>query len=319
MTTTSTYKVAKDDTLQSILTASQTLAKDASLQSILTQVQGISSIDTKLSNLLTKAGEIYDKIGTGSSSAADVSTYAQIHNKAYRGSYLGETITAAQSNAIATGTFEDLYPGDYWEKEIRYYDAYGTAITATVRMLIAECDPFLGKRTNQHHVAVVPQWNLYNAKMYDSDITTYGYFGSKMYTDYLAGAEEAFRVFFGSEHICTYKLTVTNASDGTAANTTWLEVTNRVCDLMSIYQVVNTHALTNANLPKDDEATQLALFKLQPEFIKLQTSSASANAVNYWLRDLYSTTDFAYVTPSCAVSRSNASYTCGVRPLALIY
>jgi len=35
-------------------------------------------------------------------------------NGIYRGDYLGNTVTVAQYLAISSGTFDDLYIGDYW-------------------------------------------------------------------------------------------------------------------------------------------------------------------------------------------------------------
>ena len=39
---------------------------------------------------------------------------AGAHNSIYRGKYLGSSVTAEQYTAISSGTFEDLYIGDYW-------------------------------------------------------------------------------------------------------------------------------------------------------------------------------------------------------------
>ena len=39
---------------------------------------------------------------------------AATHNAIYRGKYLGDTVTAEQAAAIADGSFEDLFIGDYW-------------------------------------------------------------------------------------------------------------------------------------------------------------------------------------------------------------
>lgn len=39
---------------------------------------------------------------------------AHAHNAVYRGKNLGTSITDAQLQAVKNGTFDDLYPGDYW-------------------------------------------------------------------------------------------------------------------------------------------------------------------------------------------------------------
>ena len=44
----------------------------------------------------------------------DTASGAGAHNSIYRGKYLGASVTAEQYSAIAAGTFDDLYIGDYW-------------------------------------------------------------------------------------------------------------------------------------------------------------------------------------------------------------
>lgn len=48
------------------------------------------------------------------SATAGGAANAGAHNGIYRGKFLGNSVTAAQYAAIAAGTFEDLYIGDYW-------------------------------------------------------------------------------------------------------------------------------------------------------------------------------------------------------------
>ena len=39
---------------------------------------------------------------------------ADARNSIYRGKYLGSSYTLAQQQAVSSGTFEDMYIGDYW-------------------------------------------------------------------------------------------------------------------------------------------------------------------------------------------------------------
>ena len=46
--------------------------------------------------------------------ASHIFPNAGSHNGIYRGNNLGSSVTEEQWNAIQSGTFEDLYIGDYW-------------------------------------------------------------------------------------------------------------------------------------------------------------------------------------------------------------
>jgi len=97
---------------------------------------------------------------------------AGYHNSIYRGKYLGDEVTADQYAAIAAGTFDDMYIGDYWTIN-------------GVNWRIAHFDYWLncgdtGSGTTEHHVVVIPDTILYSAKMNETNITTGGYMHSLM-------------------------------------------------------------------------------------------------------------------------------------------
>ncbi len=60
--------------------------------------------------------------GSGSSGEIGATGAAAEHNKLLSAEFLGETITAEQSEAIRSGTFEGIRVGDYWEKAISVKD-----------------------------------------------------------------------------------------------------------------------------------------------------------------------------------------------------
>ena len=66
---------------------------------------------TQGSNNPVTSDGIYAAIQGGGGGGSDVDT---LHNGCFRGKYLGDTITAEQLDAIYTGTFDDIYVGDYW-------------------------------------------------------------------------------------------------------------------------------------------------------------------------------------------------------------
>lgn len=72
-----------------------------------------------------KAGGDWSALNT----RTEILTYknAGAHNALYRGKNLGNAFTEAQSAAIRAGTFDDIYPGDYWPitTTYTYYVATG--------------------------------------------------------------------------------------------------------------------------------------------------------------------------------------------------
>lgn len=74
---------------------------------------------------------------------------AATHNAIYRGKYLGDTVTAEQAAAIADGSFEDLFIGDYWTM-------------GGVNYRIADFDYWYrigfpeASRVEKHHAVIVP-------------------------------------------------------------------------------------------------------------------------------------------------------------------
>jgi len=146
---------------------------------------------------------------------------AGLHNSLYRGKSLGTAVTEAQWAAITAGTFEDMYIGDYWT-------------IGGVNWRIADFDYWLRSGDTEctaHHVVVVPDTCLYNAKMNDENVVTGGYMGSKMYTENLDSAKTTINTAFGSAHVLSHKLWLTNAvTNGKATGGAWVAST---VDLMT--------------------------------------------------------------------------------------
>ena len=90
---------------------------------------------------------------------------AGAHNSIFRGDNLGESVTETQYTAISSGSFDNLFVGDYWTIDNIVYR-------------IAGFDLFLhygDTELKTHHAVVVPDKPLYDGKMNDSDTTTGAY------------------------------------------------------------------------------------------------------------------------------------------------
>lgn len=222
------------------------------------------------------------------------------HNAIYRGKYLGSSVTETQWDAISAGTFDDLYVGDYWtiggvNWRIAAFDYYyNTGDTAFTK----------------HHAVIVPDTSLYTHVMNDTNITTGAYVGSKMYTEGLEQAKTTISNAFGSSHVLSHRIYLSNAtSNGKASAGAW---TDSTVDLMCEHVVYGSGVFSpvsdGSTAPNNYrvEKSQLPLFAHNPRMIGIRSA--------WWLRDVISSADFAVVYSNGLAHCNIASYANGVRP-----
>ena len=202
---------------------------------------------------------------------APVSNNAGGHNAVYRGKNLGTSVTPEQWAAIKAGTFDDMFIGDYW------------TINGT-KYLIAHFD-YRKTLNGSHHIVIVPALTMYTHAMNDTAITTGGYYDSKMKKSGLNQALETVKADFGADHIMTYKIYLTNATENGAASAG--SVYDSQIDLMSERMVFGASAFGNGGYNAGNDRGQLALFALD--------TTASVIGITYLLRDVASVTGFAAV------------------------
>ena len=225
---------------------------------------------------------------------------AGAHNAIYRGKNLGTSVTAAQWAAIANGTFADLYIGDYW-------------VIGGVTWRIAAFDYYYKTGDTfctTHHVVIVPDTNLYTHVMNDTNITTGGYIGSKMYTEGLAQAKTQINSAFGSSHILSHRQLLVNAvTNGKPSGGSWYDSTVELMTEQNVYGGkifgAGNDGSTVPYLYTIDKS-QFPLFAHDPSMI--------SNKQWFWLRDVVSAAFFASVNSGGRANYSNASLDSGVRP-----
>jgi hypothetical protein len=319
-------------------TATKALALDETLQRVATALEGGSTpISTRLENIDSSIAEIFDstesysvgecvmyqdklyKCTTAHSGSWDATHFtattattegggggglnvagnAGAHNAIYRGQSLGTSVSSAQFSAISAGTFDDMFIGDYWT-------------IGNVVYRIAGFDYWLhcgDTECTDHHVVLVPDTCLYNAVMNDSNVTTGGYVGSKMYTSGLADAKSTINTAFGSSHVLSHRELLSNAvSSDIASNWSWYDSTVELMSEVMVYGCNNgakpVAGSINFNIGIDK--SQLPLFALEPSRI--------TNRAGWWLRDVVSSADFADVATHGYADNGNASVSLGVRP-----
>lgn len=225
---------------------------------------------------------------------------AGAHNSIYRGKNLGTTVTEEQWEAISSGTFTDLYIGDYW-------------VIGGVNWRIAAFDYYLNcgdTSFTKHHAVIVPDTCLYSAQMNTTNVTTGAYKGSAMYTANLTQAKSTINSAFGSSHVLSHRIYLSNAtSNGRASAGEWTDSTvDLMCEHMVYGSGIFSPVSDGSNVPNNYrvEKGQLPLFALEPSRI--------CNRDTWWLRDVITAAYFAIVNYGGLADCYDASPSYGVRP-----
>lgn len=227
-------------------------------------------------------------------------TSPQLHRIIFRGKNLGTSMTATQKAHIQDGTFEDLWLGDYW-------------VINDITWRIVDFDYWYNcgdKNFTTHHLVIMPDTNLYSAKMNNTDVTTGGYVGSLMYTSNLVNAKTIINSAFGSNVLTIRELLCNAVSNGKPSGISWYDSTVELPNECMIYGHLHfspTSDGSTAPYTYTIDKTQLALFAVCPKFI--------CNRTWFWLRDVVTSTIFAGVNVDGRAGLSVASGSGGVRPV----
>lgn len=244
-----------------------------------------------LADLIAENKAILDKV-TASGAGA--------HNSVYRGANLGTSVTSAQWAAIQAGTFDDMYIGDYW-------------VIGGVTYRIAAFDYYLRAGDTDmttHHVTLVPDVPMYTHVMNDTNVTTGGYVGSKMYTSGLTQAKNTINTAFGSTHVLTHRQYLSNAvTNGRPSGGSWYDSTVELMTEQNVYGgKIFGAGNDGSSVPAlyTVDKSQYPLFAFRPDLI--------SNRQTFWLRDVVSAARFASVSDGGNAACNGASGVRGVRP-----
>lgn len=235
------------------------------------------------------------------------------HNGIFRGKNLGSSLTTAQKTAIANGSFEDLYIGDYWEIN-------------GIKWRIAHFDYWYRSGDTQcttHHVVVVPDnvlnYKIMNDKVDNKDVTTGAYINSKMYQSQIADARNIVKTAFGENNILTHREWFANDTNvgGWETGGAWYDSQIDLMNEIMVYgsnifhNCVNGTSLPGGNYTIDK--VQLALFRLDQSYT-IALNPAGTDRTYWWLRDVCNATNFAFVGRYGNANDYGASSSYGVRP-----
>lgn len=263
---------------------------------------------TENSNKLLTSGGMYNVL----KGYVDIQNNAGFHNSIFRGKNLGSSLTTEQKNAIAAGTFDDMFIGDYWEIN-------------SIKWRIAHFDYWYRSGDTQcttHHVVVVPDnvlnYKNMNDKVNNADVTTGAYINSKMYTTNIADARTIVKNAFGESNILTHREYFANATNanGFESGGSWYD---SQIDLMNEIMVYGSNIFHNCingtSWPTNYtiDKVQLALFRLDQSYT-IALNPQGTDRSHWWLRDVCFTTYFASVNGNGFASFNGASSGLGVRP-----
>ena len=248
---------------------------------------------------------------------------AEAHNAMWGGRDITAAFDAGTvSEHIADGTFRDIFPGDYITKQVTIS---GTAYT--VNWVVADCDYWWHKGDQNngmetHHVVIVPQAPIFNARMNPTNTTEGGYAGSEMYRNVIPACATGIVNAFGASHILTFRdwlisgMAANQISSGLPNFTggaqwgasPWVSVQ---CDLMTEKMVLGAPVNSASALDEWCATRQMSAFRLSEKLI-------NCNRQWYWLRNIVSSAYFAVVIGYGSARSYDASGVSGVRPFALL-
>ena len=211
------------------------------------------------------------------------------HNGGIRGKNLGSTFTAEQKVAIADGSFNDIYVGDYWEidgikyviVEIDYYYNYGNPTPTT-----------------DHHVIVLPD-KVLSSQGYSMSNNYYG--ASSIYTTQLPSIAQTLETKFGQ-----YLIDQPHVLYDSSGEPFW---GHGKCILASIIQFQGY----NQSIPvgrEQHKASQFSYFRYNSDLI--------ASDQRNWLRDADGTGNFGFVTIEGSVGFSGRTAEYYIRPYFML-
>ena len=245
---------------------------------------------------------------------------AGAHNSLYRGEDITDYFNSGKmSTAIANGSFDNIYPGDYIIKSVT---VNGTAYS-NVKWIVGDLDYHLRRgdtQTTAHHVLMVPEGAIGTSYMNSSNVTTDGYIGSYMWTTTIPKYATGIANAFGASHVLSHRELLTNSvnangassgyppSSGCSNNWAWTSVT---VNIMNEPMVYGAPVFSSSGHDIGECNTQIAAFRHNKSLSFVRTA-------NVGLRSVSNAPTFCYASNYGYASYANASYANGVRPYFLL-
>ena len=293
------------------------------------ELNSVADVEVSVKETGAKALDNENKCNSSKQSSGVIVDFgnAGYHNSIYRGKDLTNIYSIDEiCSRIQSGTFEDMYIGDYFD--ITISTSYTTS--EVVRCILAGFDIYLGcgdTALTRHHAVIVPK-NCFTATAYmnSSNITTGGYTGSSMYKTTLPVYKDALAKVFGS-HLLMHRSLLTNATNsssscagvglsGASSGWAWFDTYLR---LMSEVDITGATVCSSSFHDVGEANIQLPLFRLNPSSKIAGLGGVSDGGRQwYWEAAVASSANFCHMYYYGNSDNGYASATGGVRPRWLI-
>ena len=239
---------------------------------------------------------------------------AGAHNSVYRGEDITDLFyDGTLTTEIANETFDDIFIGDYIVGQNSNRKYLVADINYRLHTGDTEC--------TTPHVLMIPELSMGTAQMNSSATTEGAYVGSEMYTTNLEEFKTIIQNDFTTSHILTHRNHFQNAvTDNYESGGTWYDSDIDLMNELMVYGSNIFHNVANGTVKPNNyesDKSQLALFRLDKS--KIVAFNDSGSRQSYWLRNVATSSFFAYVYDRGLSSCDSASFSHGVRPAFLIY
>lgn len=241
---------------------------------------------------------------------------AGFHNSIYRGKNLGSVFTDEQKEAVRSGTFDDLFIGDYWEfNDVSYNweDDDGSIQTSTWsgKMRVAHFNYHVGNW--KHQLMIFPDDNLFSRKYSDTSPITVAYANSDIRNKKsgLLRAKELFTACF-KENILTdsYACIYHSIVDGKQADPAWEYSIG--CELLSEGMCLGSIITGNSDVSCPGEGCGRAINEcIQVNLFRYHTRLVAGD---FLLQDIVSSTKCAMISLGGRAYTRVIDIAAGVRP-----
>lgn len=194
-------------------------------------IQGYQTQITNLGNRITNVQKSL------TDDFVEVQGNAGFHNSIYRGKDITSYLTdGSLFTRISSGTFDDLFIGDYFYMNNLAVDGY---TIVTKKFALCGFDTYLqtgDTALTRHHAVVMPSGRLFTAAMNATGTTEGGYYNTVMHKTIMPKIAAGIKAVIGDSHLITYRDILTNkTNNGASSDWNWYDTTCRICSEVDVY------------------------------------------------------------------------------------
>lgn len=235
---------------------------------------------------------------------------AVLHRNTFRGKNIGTEFTDDQKEAIQSGTFDDLYVGDYWVMDGYHWRIMDINCFKEPKSYFGICD-------NNNHLVIMTDEYLYKdtesgpfganvggVNTSTLDVYKTGYSGSRIYTIDNTICKNKFQNSFGEDSLLTFKTTVPSAisDSGIITATSLLETKCFSPKLPNIFGgISSSQPTTMASAINNYNSTvgQFSAFIHKPSLIMISNGNEQATGNQIQYSSTYLSSDFGGKPGTC--------------------